>query len=446
MATTTTDTVEPPLTGSADEKGEPSSTPSSTSSAPIPTSQTPSPSQPPNGGLVAWLQVVGSWFIVFNTMGIITTFGDYQAYYERGLIFEETSSNISWIGSIQSLIVFAFGAVVGPIYDRGFLKLLILVGTFGLVFGHMMLSICKEYWQVVLAQGFVVGLGGGCLFVPSLAVIQPYFSSRLGLALGLAATGSSLGGILYPIIFINLIDQVGFGWTTRILGFIILGTMMVPIAVSRMRVKPPAVRKMMDWTAFTDGPFLTCILGCFLGYAGSQVAFFYVPYFGEANGWVSGSLALYLLPILNGASSIGRVLPNWLADRLGALNVIIPGSLLVGVVLLSNLAVDSAAGIICTAIFFGFLSGLFVATPPLLFILFTQDKSKIGTRMGLAYGMLGLAVLPGGPGAGAVLQHDSSRLDWTAAWTYGGVLPLAACIVFCLLRVRRGGFSLAAKV
>lgn len=257
--------------------------------------------------------------------GIITTFGDYQAYYERGLLFEETSSNISWIGSIQSLIVFTFGAVVGPIYDRGFLKLLIMAGTFGLVFGHMMLSICNEFWQVILAQGFVIGLGGGCLFVPGLAVIQPYFSSRLGLALGLAATGSSLGGILYPIIFINLIDQVGFAWTTRIIGFVALGTLMVPITVSRMRSKPPAVRKMVDWTVFKDLPFLTVVLGCFLGYAGSQVAFFYVPFFGESNGWVSGSLALYLLPILNAASSIGRVVPNWLADKIGAVNVIVPG-------------------------------------------------------------------------------------------------------------------------
>lgn len=203
--------------------------------------------------------------------------------------------------------------------------MLIIAGTFGLVFGHMMLSLCTEFWQVVLSQGFVVGLGGGCLFVPALAVIQPYFSSRLGLALGLAATGSSLGGILYPIIFINLIDKVGFPWTTRIIGFIALATLMVPIAVSKMRFTPPAVRKMVDWTVFRDLPFLLCVLGCFLGYAGSQVAFFYVPFFGEANKWVNGSLALYLLPILNAASSIGRVLPNWMADKMGAINVIIPG-------------------------------------------------------------------------------------------------------------------------
>ncbi|KAJ5171651.1 hypothetical protein N7492_004244 [Penicillium capsulatum] len=424
-----------PMADSAAEKGKAS-----------PSGPARRPDSPPNGGTAAWLQVVGSWFMVFNTMGIITTFGDYQAYYERGTLFHQTSSNISWIGSIQSLVVFAIGAVIGHIYDRGFLKLLILVGTFGLVFGHMMLSLCTEYWQAVLAQGFVIGLGSGCLFVPALAVVQPYFSSRLGLALGLASTGSSLGGILYPIIFINLIDKVGFAWTTRTIGFIALATLMVPIAVSKMRSKPPAVRKVVDWTVFKDGPFLFCVLGCFLGYAGSQVAFFYVPYFGEASKWTTGSQALYLLPILNAASSIGRVLPNWLADKVGAVNVIIPGSALIGIVLFCNLEVHNTAGGICTTVFFGFMSGLFVATPPLLFMLFTEDKTKLGSRMGVAYAMLGLAALPGGPGAGAVLQHDSSRLDWTAAWTFAGILPLVACLVFCFLRIKRGGFALRAKV
>ena len=70
---------------------------------------------------------------------------------------------------------------------------------------------------------------------------------------------------------------------------------------------------------------MTCVIGCFLGYAGTQMTFFYLACFGQTRGWMSDTLALYLLPILNAASSIGRVVPNWLADRVGALNVVIPG-------------------------------------------------------------------------------------------------------------------------
>lgn len=254
------------------------------------------------------------------------TFGDYQTFYESGVLFKASSSNISWIGSIQSLMVFVVGAFIGPVYDRGHLRFLFIVGSFGIVFGHMMLSLCTEYWQAFLAQGFVVGMGGGCLFVPALALVQQYFSTRLGLAVGIAATGSSLGGVIYPVIFTNLIDSVGFGWTVRVIGFVALATLLIPLTISRMRVQPPAIRKIVDTSVFTDGPFLLCILGCLLGYTGSYVGFFYTSFYGQDKGWMSTRLALYLLPILNSASIFGRVLPNWLSDKIGPINVVIPGT------------------------------------------------------------------------------------------------------------------------
>jgi MFS family permease len=101
------------------------------------------------------------------------------------------------------------GAVIRPVYDRGHLRLLLMLGSFGIVFGHMMLSLCHAYWQALLAQGFVVGMGGGCLFVPALAILKSYFSSRLGLAVSKEATGSSIGGVIYPVMFTNLIGRVG---------------------------------------------------------------------------------------------------------------------------------------------------------------------------------------------------------------------------------------------
>ena len=86
------------------------------------------------------------------------------------------------------------GACTGPVFDRGYLRLLLLIGSFGVVFGFMMLSLCKEFWQAMLAQGFCIGLGGGMLFVPSVAILPTYFSTKIGLAIGLAAAGSSMGG------------------------------------------------------------------------------------------------------------------------------------------------------------------------------------------------------------------------------------------------------------
>lgn len=130
-----------------------------TESKPAPSPAGPPGGPPPDGGLTAWLQVLGSYFLFFNTWGLLNTFGTYQTFYESGQLFTETSSNISWIGSIQAFCVLLLGGLTGPIFDRGYFRILLVVGTFGVVFGHMMLSLCHTFWQVILAQGFTIGLG-----------------------------------------------------------------------------------------------------------------------------------------------------------------------------------------------------------------------------------------------------------------------------------------------
>jgi len=151
----------------------------------------------PNGGLRAWLQVVGSFFLFFNSWGIINTFGVYQTYYETDILSNESPSTISWIGSMQAFLLMLVGALTGPVYDAGYFRELLAVGSFLVVFGHMMLSICTEYWQAFLAQAICVGLGTGCLFVPSVAILSTYFTTKVASAMGLAAAGSSMGKELF---------------------------------------------------------------------------------------------------------------------------------------------------------------------------------------------------------------------------------------------------------
>jgi MFS family permease len=149
-----------------------------------------------DGGLRAWLQVVGGWCIAFNTWGILNAFGIFQTYYESGALFTETSSTIAWIGSIQALGIVTLGLVSGPLYDRGYLLPLLLVGSFMIVFSFMMLSISKTFWEVLLAQGFCFGIGAGLVWSPMLAVVSAHFRTKLGLAVGLAISGSSIGGVM----------------------------------------------------------------------------------------------------------------------------------------------------------------------------------------------------------------------------------------------------------
>lgn len=173
-----------------------------------------------------------------NHRGTVNTYGAFQAYYELGLLKDQSNSDISWIGAIQAFLLLLIGVITGPLYDSGHFYVLILTGSALIVVGFMTLSVCTSYWQVLLAQAFCIGLGNGCLYIPSVAIIPQYFSSRRPIATALAASGSSLGGVLYPIIFRQLQPRIGFGWATRTIGFLALATTAFSLSVMRVRQTP----------------------------------------------------------------------------------------------------------------------------------------------------------------------------------------------------------------
>jgi MFS family permease len=100
---------------------------------------------------------------------------------------------VSWVGSIQAFLVVFVGVIAGPLFDRGYLRALVFTGCFLTVFGMMMTSMARSYYQVFLAQGICVGVGEGLTYVPSLAVISTHFTTKRPIAIGIASVGSSIG-------------------------------------------------------------------------------------------------------------------------------------------------------------------------------------------------------------------------------------------------------------
>lgn len=196
----------------------------------------------------------------------MNAFGVFQTYYTSPeSLWHESASNVSWIGSTQAFLLLLVGVFSGPVYDAGYFRYLITMGGILIPLGFMMTSLAKTYWQVMLAQAFCIGLGNGCVFVPSVAILPQYFSSRKALANGLAASGSSIGGVIYPIAFRRLQQQIGFPWATRILGFISLVTLWFSILVMKPRIKPRGKRKLWDFSALKETPYLLFCLAMFFG-------------------------------------------------------------------------------------------------------------------------------------------------------------------------------------
>lgn len=129
--------------------------------------------------------------------GLLSSYGTFQAYYETSLLENYTAFEISTIGSVQSFLLVFLGFVTGPIYDAGYYRYLLGAGSLLILFGTLMQSICSEFWQLLLAQGFCIGIGCGCLSIMSVAITAYWFNTKLPIANGIAACGSGVGGSVY---------------------------------------------------------------------------------------------------------------------------------------------------------------------------------------------------------------------------------------------------------
>ncbi|KIM75826.1 hypothetical protein PILCRDRAFT_78516 [Piloderma croceum F 1598] len=394
----------------------------------------------PDGGLTAWLQVIGVFFLFFNSWGIVNMFGAFQTYYEGTL--SSMASAISWIGSIQGFLLLIIGMLMGPIFDMGYFRTLLAVGSFLTVFGMMMTSISTKYYQIFLAQGVCVGLGSGCLFIPSVAIVATYFSKKHSFAVGLAASSSSLGGVIYPAVFHQLQPKIGFGWVTRVIAFIALATLGICLVTMKRRVTPAARQKLLDMQAWKEIPYTLFTIGEFLGFLGLYIPFFYISSYALKKTHASEELAFYFVPILNTASLFGRIIPNFLADKTSPLNMLIPCSLISAILALCWITIDDVAGLAVFCILYGFFSGMFVSLPPSTVVSLSPDLKQVGTHMGMSFSFAGLGLLIGNPITGTIINLDTG--DFVKAQIFCGVVVGAAAVVMTFARIAKVGPSLIA--
>ena len=210
----------------------------------------------------------------------------------------------------------------------------------------------------------------------------------------------------------------------------------------KVRVRPAQRRKMIDWSAFKEVPYVMFIAGGFLGFMALYVPFFYIQLYSLERNIASESLTFYILPIINGASIFGRIFPNMLADKIGPLNMIVPCGIISGILVISLISVSSLAGILAFCILFGFFSGTFVSLPPTVFVTLSPSRSIVGTRMGMGFAIVAFSLLIGTPIAGAILK---SSAGFVGVWVFGGCLIVGGSALMGIARGTKVGWRITAK-
>jgi predicted MFS family arabinose efflux permease len=396
---------------------------------------------PPDGGIRAWSQVVLAHLVMCNTWGYINGFGVFQTYYTEAL--NRPPSDISWIGSVETFLVFFIGTFSGRATDAGYFKVVWATGATIAVFSIFMTSLCTQYWQLLLSQGILQGLGCGLMFCPTLSLIPTYFDKRRAVALACVATGSATGGLLFPGIFNALLPKIGFAWTMRALGLFTFTTLLPSAFFLRQRLSPRKTGPIVDWASFKELPYTLFGIGMYLAFWGLYVGFFYISSFAHNAVGASVSTSTDMLMIMSAVGIVARVIPGLISDRwTGPLNLLIPFTFASAIVCYGWAGVDSIGGLYAFSPTYGVVTAAVQGLFPVAVSSLTTDLKKIGVRIGMILSILSFSALTGNPIAGALVQVDNGRYLYMqmfmgSAMMVGGVCLLGARIArFGLARVR----------
>ncbi|EJD05025.1 MFS general substrate transporter [Fomitiporia mediterranea MF3/22] len=396
----------------------------------------------PDGGWKAWGNIAGCTLISLTAFGQVNSFGVFQGHYATDQLSDRTASDISWIGSVQVTLLYISGLFLGRVLDVYGARGLLTAGCLLSTFSACMLSLSKTYYQIFLSQAIGMGLGVALQFYPLLVIPAHWFRAKRAAVVGIVVAGSSLGGIIFPIMLSRLFDSIGFAWSVRAMALFMFVAQAISIPFIKERLPPSKNKKIFDFGALKEIKFLLHCLGGFFSAFAIFTPFWYIELFMLSRG-SSASLAFYSIAIMNAAGMVGRIFSGYIADRLGRFNTVVP---IAGLQTLAVFAIWTTSmripETIIFAILFGAASASYLSIASSCVAQITKDQSQIGTRTGMFMAAMAPGILAGPPIAGALLSLRSQKSphatgggagDFRYLWAqfFGGALLLVgACFEF----------------
>lgn len=189
------------------------------------------------------------WWIVLAMLLCLTVGLGAIAHYVLGMLIKLLSAEFGWSrGSVSTgIALFLAGGSVsfvafGYVIDRLGPRFAVLVSACLMVVPMLAIPLVEtelQFYLVLLVAGL---LGGGTTVPPFVKAISSRFTKRRGLALGIGATGSGVGGLVLPFYMVYMLGH--YGWRAAIVGLALLIVgVSVPAALLWLpRGVPPAAR------------------------------------------------------------------------------------------------------------------------------------------------------------------------------------------------------------
>lgn len=199
---------------------------------------------PPTDRFPGWRVVTGSFIVLMTSAGLgFYGLAVYLNAFSREREWDVAS--VSLATTVFFLVSGAVGLYVARLIARHDLRYVIVGGALlgGVSIG--LLGQVQEQWQLYLAYSvFAIGFAAAGL-VPITTVVTRWFHRRRGVALSIASTGLSAGGVVITPAAKWLIDEQGLESGTPILGLLfVLGT--APFALWLIKPDPAAAGWLPD--------------------------------------------------------------------------------------------------------------------------------------------------------------------------------------------------------
>ncbi|XP_064156222.1 monocarboxylate transporter 1-like [Anguilla rostrata] len=334
---------------------------------------------PPEGGW-GWAVVVGAFISIGFSYAFpksITVF-----FKEIEVIFNATSSQVSWISSIMLAVMYGGGPISSILVNKYGSRPIMMIGGCLSGCGLVAASFCNTVEGLYFCVGVIGGLGLAFNLNPALTMIGKYFYKRRPIANGIAMAGSPV--FLSTLAPLNswFFDQFGWRGSFLILGGLLLnccvaGSLMrpigpkpqppAPVEAAKGRAAPEPRRTLMqrinaiiDLTLFTHRGFLLYLLGNVIMFFGLFTPLVFLSNYAKSKD-ISKEKAAFLLSVLAFVDMVARPSMGLVANtRLvrPRIQYFFAASVLYNGVchVLAPLSVDYT-GFVVYAIFFGFAFG-----------------------------------------------------------------------------------------
>ena len=373
-----------------------------------------------------------AWVVVWATfMCLALIFGvsySFAAFFESFAVeFSAQRADVSWIFGLSGFVYFVMGAGGGMLADRFGPRIVCSAGMALIALGLMATSWATSLFAVYLSYGLLVGLGIALVYTPSIASVQPWFTTRRGLAGGIASSGVGAGTLLVPVLVAMAIGPMPWREAMQMLalGVLVLGL----LAAALLRRAPAAPSSGSGGSAsglslretLRSPTFRWLYLATVLASPVMFIPFAHVSASARDLG-LGEAFAVGLVGLIGVGSLVGRFAIGLLADRLGRAQTLVLMQLSMGASYVLWGAANGQGLLVVFALWFGLSYGSIVSLLPAICMDYFGGKS-VASVVGTLYSGAAFGNLLGPVLAGAVFDHSGHYLGVMAVC---GVLSLSA--------------------